>query len=268
MISWCTSTMPRRSASTGPFSSTGAPSSFRTPRVGGRWPLTIFISVDLPAPFSPMIAWTSPARTSSETSLSTSIGPNERDSPTASRTECEGPAATFGRSDLGCGWVGALGSGIPSPPALWPRLTCQRYLAPRSRSVKRRPLRLPLLSWEKVARSGRMRGPALNDFRGCPSSEPLSHREREAAKGRRVRVRQRNPPLGPDGLRDHGRPVATESPCRRSPSPGSTKRAEGGLTPNAVMPANAGIQDGRTARARPSANTRPRRGSGSPLSPG
>ena len=27
MISWCTSTMPRRSASTGPFSSTGAPSS-------------------------------------------------------------------------------------------------------------------------------------------------------------------------------------------------------------------------------------------------
>ena len=32
MISWWTSTMPRRSASTGPLSSTGAPSSLRTPR--------------------------------------------------------------------------------------------------------------------------------------------------------------------------------------------------------------------------------------------
>ena len=62
------------------------------PRVGARWPARIFISVDLPAPFSPMIAWTSPARTLTETSLKTSIGPNERDKPTASRTGPSGPA--------------------------------------------------------------------------------------------------------------------------------------------------------------------------------
>ena len=72
--------------------------------MGARWPLRIFISVDLPAPFSPMIACTSPALTLRETSLRTSIGPNERDRPTASRTGSverrapSGPTArAFGR---------------------------------------------------------------------------------------------------------------------------------------------------------------------------
>ena len=36
----------------------------------------IFIKVDLPAPFSPMIAWTSPARKARLMSESTSTGPN------------------------------------------------------------------------------------------------------------------------------------------------------------------------------------------------
>ena len=38
-----------------------SPSSRSVPSVGVRWPARIFIRVDLPAPFSPMIAWARPA---------------------------------------------------------------------------------------------------------------------------------------------------------------------------------------------------------------
>jgi hypothetical protein len=49
-------TMPRRSASTGPVSVTVSPSILNSPRVGCKWPASSFMRVDLPAPFSSMIA--------------------------------------------------------------------------------------------------------------------------------------------------------------------------------------------------------------------
>ena len=86
MISWWTSTTPRRSASTGPRRLISAPSSLSCPRLGAKWPDRIFIRVDLPAPFSPMIAWISPDAIARLMSERTSIGPKERDRPTASIT--------------------------------------------------------------------------------------------------------------------------------------------------------------------------------------
>ena len=143
--------MPRRSASTGPLSSTRSPSSSSAPRVGARWPLRIFISVDLPAPFSPMMACASPARTVIETSLSTSTGPNERESPTASSKGF--PEAEF----------------LPAFRVrhLWPRrrrssrdrhfclsVTCQRKLAP-GRPIRKALVRLNLA--ETAPRAGEAR---------------------------------------------------------------------------------------------------------------
>ena len=43
--------------------------------LAGRWPERMRMSVDLPAPFSPITAWTSPASSASDTSLRTSMGP-------------------------------------------------------------------------------------------------------------------------------------------------------------------------------------------------
>ena len=53
------------------------------PAVGWRWPAKTFISVDLPAPFSPITAWTSPAFTSSVRPCSTVTGPKALVMPTA-----------------------------------------------------------------------------------------------------------------------------------------------------------------------------------------
>src|SRR6185437_15511080 len=47
------------------------------PEVGCSKPERIFISVDLPAPFSPMMACTSPGRTSKSIENSTGISPND-----------------------------------------------------------------------------------------------------------------------------------------------------------------------------------------------
>jgi len=78
--------MPRRSASTGPVNRTGSPAIATAPRVGARWPDKSLMRVDLPAPFSPITAWTSPALNDSETSLSTSTAPKLMVRPRASST--------------------------------------------------------------------------------------------------------------------------------------------------------------------------------------
>ena len=45
------------------------------PPSGCTAPVKIFTSVDLPAPFAPIRAWTSPGRTESEASLSAATAP-------------------------------------------------------------------------------------------------------------------------------------------------------------------------------------------------
>ena len=54
-----------------------SPLSSIAPSSGWYTPARIFIRVDLPAPFSPTMACTSPARTSSSTSLSARIPGND-----------------------------------------------------------------------------------------------------------------------------------------------------------------------------------------------
>ena len=59
---------PRSRAASGPWAASGAPSIASVPESGWTAPVRILISVDLPAPFSPTMACTSPARRSSDTS--------------------------------------------------------------------------------------------------------------------------------------------------------------------------------------------------------
>src|SRR5918911_93605 len=66
---------PRSRASCGPAGWYGMPSSTIRPASGCSAPLRIFIRVDLPAPFSPTRAWTSPGATSRETPRSARVGP-------------------------------------------------------------------------------------------------------------------------------------------------------------------------------------------------
>ena len=64
MKCWNTMPMPSLIASAGEPIDTGEPSTSMVPESGFWTPYRIFISVDLPAPFSPTIACTVPARTS------------------------------------------------------------------------------------------------------------------------------------------------------------------------------------------------------------
>ncbi len=75
MKCWCTMPMPRAMASRALRMATWRPSTAMVPSSGCCSPYSTFISVDLPAPFSPMRAWTSPHSTSKSTSsLATTSG--------------------------------------------------------------------------------------------------------------------------------------------------------------------------------------------------
>ena len=61
MKCWCTMPMPAATASSGPLKVTGSPSMRICPSSGASMPYRTFISVDLPAPFSPSRAWMCPS---------------------------------------------------------------------------------------------------------------------------------------------------------------------------------------------------------------
>ena len=67
MKCWCTMPIPRLMASVGLVKCTSLPKTFITPSSGGCMPYRIFINVDLPAPFSPQMAWISPSSTARST---------------------------------------------------------------------------------------------------------------------------------------------------------------------------------------------------------
>ena len=67
--------MPASSASRGPENRTGRPFKRISPSYSVIAPARIFISVLLPAPFSPQIAWTSPATAVNDTSRSARTPP-------------------------------------------------------------------------------------------------------------------------------------------------------------------------------------------------
>ncbi len=76
LSSWWMIAMPRRAASTVLRSTSRfAVELERRPRSAISTPLRIFISVDLPAPFSPNSTVTAPRRTSKSTPLSARVAP-------------------------------------------------------------------------------------------------------------------------------------------------------------------------------------------------
>src|SRR5438477_920820 len=80
-------------------STTGRPSQRIVPSSAARAPERIAISVDLPAPFSPATAWTSPAASAIDTSCSAAWGPKRLVSDRTSRS----------------GGTGVMGDGVYNP---------------------------------------------------------------------------------------------------------------------------------------------------------
>ena len=73
--SWKMQAMPAALAAVGDANVTGSPSSSMRPSSGVTTPAMILISVDLPAPFSPRIAWMRPASIASSASWSARTPP-------------------------------------------------------------------------------------------------------------------------------------------------------------------------------------------------
>ena len=94
LSSWWMIVMPRSTASRGPLSTTGSPSSSSAPVVGVSIPARIFISVDFPAPFSPNSAVTRPGMTSKSTPRRACVAPKTL---LISRARMTGAVATLMR---------------------------------------------------------------------------------------------------------------------------------------------------------------------------
>ena len=73
LSSWNTMPMPAARAAAVVGSEIGLPSRITSPVVGCSTPAMIFISVDLPAPFSPTSTFTAPRRTSKSTPFSACV---------------------------------------------------------------------------------------------------------------------------------------------------------------------------------------------------
>src|SRR6476660_115798 len=97
--------MPARSESSGSRGAKGWPANVISPESACSAPARMFMSVDLPAPFSPSRAWTSPARASKSTwSLARTPG-KDLTTPTASRA---------------AGMAGVVMAGPDRQPFAWP----------------------------------------------------------------------------------------------------------------------------------------------------
>ena len=72
---WCTMPIPNSRASCGEWMSAWVPRTRIVPASGSTWPNITFISVVLPAPFSPSSTWISPARRSKSMSTFARVSP-------------------------------------------------------------------------------------------------------------------------------------------------------------------------------------------------
>ena len=86
--------MPLRCAARGPPSLASLPKRKISPASGRTKPLRILTSVDLPAPFSPSSACTSPGRTASDTSSRATVAPKCFLSPTTSNADAPLPLSS------------------------------------------------------------------------------------------------------------------------------------------------------------------------------
>src|SRR5437763_16276744 len=102
------------------------------PASGATAPLSTFMSVDLPAPFSPTRAWASPGRRSRSTPLRAAVGPNDLRMPVMVRRaavmvtveRCSWFSAPQGRNVI------AQGNALGQKSAYTPALKGRYYFAP------------------------------------------------------------------------------------------------------------------------------------------
>ena len=158
--SWWTTAIPSERACAGPWRTVSTPSSQIDPASGWCTPARILTSVLFPAPFSPTRAWTSPDRSSSDTSSSAWVAMNRFETP---RRPARGARGARGlRRGLG----GAHGRGVigrvPSSPgtAAWSDQADVDVARAQAREHRRRG---------RARRSGRCR---------CPRSGRTSRRLR------------------------------------------------------------------------------------------
>ncbi len=95
--SWCTMAIPTEAASMGRRKFTARPSNSISPASRSIMPATIFIRVDLPAPFSPSSRCTSPACTARLPARSATTPPNRFWIPFSSRSTVNEPVYTGNR---------------------------------------------------------------------------------------------------------------------------------------------------------------------------
>jgi hypothetical protein len=106
---WWTMPMPWAMASAELRNRTGSPSTSSSPASGWYSPKITFISVDLPAPFSPSRQWTSPRRSVRSIASLASTPGKRLVTPRASRTTSATSASSGGESVAGpvmavCRW--------------------------------------------------------------------------------------------------------------------------------------------------------------------
>src|SRR6478609_6436658 len=97
--------MPERCASSGVAGAIARPSSMIRPASGDSTPVSSLISVDLPAPFWPISAWISPARSKSPAPSSAMVAPKRLHRPSACSTTPLIAASVLAVGQFGSGLV-------------------------------------------------------------------------------------------------------------------------------------------------------------------
>ena len=127
--SWATIVMPQPRAARGDLKETSIPRTASRPASGVRTPAMIFPTVDLPAPFSPTMAWTAPARIAMSTPASATVPPNLLVTPRSSTCVRGSLSGTIRPTPLRSRWRCHRTSDrrwAPTAPGRYRRCRCRR----------------------------------------------------------------------------------------------------------------------------------------------
>ena len=137
MKCWCTMPMPAAIASPGPLNDTGWSSMRISPSSGWYSPYSTFISVDLPAPFSPSNAWISPGFDDEVDA----VVRRERAEAFGDPPEFELHAPTFSSEPA------RRAGPVPVPPAADDRASCRYAFGWLGEVILILPLMMSALTW-------------------------------------------------------------------------------------------------------------------------